>query len=143
RLALLLAAQNRLSLAIEEATTARDLEPLVPERHTTLGIIRYYARDYAGAVQDMQRALSVNAAYKPATFGLGRIAMAAGRVDDAIPYLESVTIRAGTADNPAWLAHLGMAYALAHRDDDVRDVIARLRAQEGEGHFISIDNYAY
>jgi predicted Zn-dependent protease len=113
----------------------------VPERHTTLGIIRYYARDYAGATQDMARALSLAASYNPATFGLGRIAMAAGRIDDAIRYLEAVTT--GTPDNPVWLAHLGMAYALAHRDRDVRDVLARLRSQEAEGRFISIDNYAY
>jgi serine/threonine-protein kinase len=143
RLALLLAAENRLRDALVEGEAARNLEPLVPERHTTLGILRYYARDFVGAAQDMQRALALSASYKPATFGLGRIAMAAGRIDDAIHYMEAVTPRTTAPDNPTWLAHLGMAYALAHRTDAVEEVLARLKALEADGRFVSIDNYAY
>ena len=36
-----------------EARAARDREPLVPERHTNLGMVRYYARDFNAALAEM------------------------------------------------------------------------------------------
>jgi TolB-like protein/Flp pilus assembly protein TadD len=143
RLALLLAATGRLQEAVAEAERARALEPLVADRHATLGIVRYYARDYDGALADMQRALSVSPGYRPAIFGTGRILMAAGRHDDAIRELLRVTDATGIAENPGWLAHLGMAYALAGRPVDVDRVLEQLRMQQSQGRYISIDNYAY
>jgi TolB-like protein/Tfp pilus assembly protein PilF len=143
RLALLLSAAGRLPEAIVEAERARDLEPLIPERYTTLGIIRYYARDFDRALEDMQRALAVAPNYKPAIFGTGRILMGAGRLDDAIRSLQAVSDPASVEESPVWLAHLGMAYASLGRASDVAAVVARLREQEARGRFISIDNYAY
>ena len=56
-----------------EAERARDIEPLIAERHTTLGITRYYARDFDRALQEMQRALTISPNYGPALFGSGRV----------------------------------------------------------------------
>lgn len=143
RLALLLAAAGRLQEAVTEAEQARDLEPLVAERHTTLGIIRYYARDFDRAITEMERAFTTAPQYKPAVFGIGRILIGAGRYDDAIRQLQHVSDEAGIVENPAWLAHLGMAYARAGRHAEAAAVVDRLRAEEKRGRFISIDNYAY
>jgi tetratricopeptide (TPR) repeat protein len=143
RLALLLAALGRLDESVAEAEAARDLEPLIPDRHATLGTIRYYGRDYNHALDEMHRALTIAPSYKPAVFGTGRILMGAGRYDDAIRQFELVSDADGRSVNPSWYAHLGMAYALAGRQKEARAVAEELRADEAAGRFISIDNYAY
>ena len=51
RLAFLLAARGRLGEAIAEARTARDEDPLIADRHGVLGMIHYYARDWASAIE--------------------------------------------------------------------------------------------
>jgi tetratricopeptide (TPR) repeat protein len=134
---------NRNGEAVEEARQARVLEPLLPDRYTTLGIIRYYGRDFDGALADMRQALSVAPNYRPAVFGIGRILLGMGRYAEAIEQLQFTATPEAIAQNPSWLAHLGMAYALAGRTAEVEGVLARLRAEEAHGRFISIDNYAY
>jgi TolB-like protein/Flp pilus assembly protein TadD len=143
RLGLLLAAAGRLPEAIAEAEQARDLEPLVPERHTTLGIIRYYARDFDRALTEMGRALAISPNYGPALFGSGRILSAAGRHDEAIRSIQAAIDRSPTVENPAWVANLGIAYSLAGRTSDVDGIRTQLRRLEGAGMFVSIDNFAY
>ena len=140
RLALILAATGRLQEAVKEAELARNQEPLVPERHTNLGIVRYYARDLEGALADMQRALSLDPNYALAHFGRARVLAAANADDEAI---ESYRRAFDLSGNPGWLAYLGVAYAKAGRPADVKDVLAQLRAFEAKGRFVSIDNYAY
>jgi serine/threonine-protein kinase len=143
RLGLLLAAAGRLPEAIAEAQHARDLEPLLPERHTTLGIIRYYARDFDRALEEMRRALAISPNYGPALFGSGRILSAAGRHDDAIRSIQAAIDLSPTIENPAWVANLGIAYSLAGRTSDVDKARARLRRLEAAGAFVSVDNFAY
>lgn len=141
RLAFLLAAAGRLDEALSEASTARDREPLIPERHTTLGITRYYARDFDGALRDMQRALAVAPQYAPGLFGSGRVLAAMGRHDEAITKIKLALTGGGSP--PGWLAFLGITYAMADRPAELDEVRNRLRAMEQQGAFVSIDNYAY
>ena len=63
-----------------------------------------------------------------------------GRYDEAI---ENIKLAFTPAENPGWLAFLGMTYAMAGRIADLSEVEARLRAFEAQGTFVSIDNYAY
>ena len=83
RLALLLAATGRLDEAIDEAERSRDGEPLVPERHVNLGMVRYYARDFDAGLADMEQALKLSPNFGVAFIGKARIFAALGRYDDA------------------------------------------------------------
>ena len=140
RLALLLAAAGRLDEAIREAERSRNGEPLVPERHVNLGMIRYYARDFQPALADIEQALKLSPNFGLAFIGRGRIFAALGRYDDAVHNLrQAIAISA----NPGPYALLGMVYAQAGQSTELNEVMARLRAFEAEGAFVSDDNYGY
>jgi TolB-like protein/Tfp pilus assembly protein PilF len=140
RLALLLAAAGRLEEAIGEAERSRDGEPLVPERYVNLGMVRYYARDFDLGLADMEQALKLSPNFGPALIGKGRIYAALGRYDDAARHVrQAIALSA----NPGSFALLGMVYAQAGRSTELNDVMARLRAFESEGTFVSLDNYGY
>ena len=140
RLALLLAAAGRLNEAIREAERSRNGEPLVPERHVNLGMIRYYARHFDPALADMEQALKLSPNFGLAFIGKGRIFAALGRYDDAAHNVrQAIAISA----NPEYYALVGMVYAQAGQSTELNDVMARLRAFESEGAFVSADNYGY
>jgi tetratricopeptide (TPR) repeat protein len=141
-LAMLLAARGLMPDAISEAERARDLEPLLPDRHGSLGVVRYYARDFAGALNELRRASQVSAAYLPAEFFRGRVLVAMGQVDAGIQAMQAVVDRMPSAQ-PGWIADLANAYAVAGRTAEVARVRAQLAALESSGTFVSVDNYAY
>jgi TolB-like protein/Flp pilus assembly protein TadD len=140
RLAMVLAAAGRLTEAVSEAELARDQEPLVPERHTNLGMVRYYARDFVGGLTEMDRALAIAPDYALGYHGRGRVLAALGRYDEAIDSLRKAL---AISDNAGWWATLGVIYAKAGRTSDVNSVLQRLRAFELKGIFVSVDQYAY
>ncbi len=140
RLALVLAAAGRLDEAVEQARAARDREPLVPERHTNLGIVRYYARDFDGALVEMDRALAIAPNYALGHHGRGRVLAALGRHDEAI---HSIQKALAVSDNPGWWATLGVTYAKAGRIRELESVLQKLRDFEQRGTFVSVDQYAY
>lgn len=140
RLGLLLAARGQLNDAVAEVERARDLEPLVPERHTTVGIVRYYARDFERAIEDMHRALELSPNYGPALFGQGRVLSAMGRDEEAIA---SVKAALDVAQNPGYFAFLAIVHAKAGNRPELRAVEAQLAALAQAGRSVSVDNYAY
>jgi TolB-like protein/Tfp pilus assembly protein PilF len=140
RLAFLLAARGRLPEAITEATTARDQEPLVPDRHGVLGMVHYYARDWSAALADMDRALALAPQFAVAHLGKGLVLGASGKSDEA---MASIQRALSIADNPGWLAALGVTCARAAAAPCVAETVQRLRRLEAGGAFVSIDNYAY
>jgi eukaryotic-like serine/threonine-protein kinase len=140
RLALVLSAAGRVQEAVEAAEKARDLEPLVAERHGYLGITRYYARDLNGGLADMEHALAIDPKYSPALFGRGRILAALGRYDEAISSVKQAVAISG---NSGPLAFLAVTYAQSGRTRDLEATLAKLRALQMNGQFVSVDNYAY
>lgn len=140
RLAFLLAARSRLQEAVNQAEMARDQEPLVASRHGTLGMTRYYARDFDRALADLDRAVALAPQSAVDFIGRSLVLAAMGRDDEAI---DSARKALAIAENPGWLAWLGAAYAKAGRAADVERVKVRLRDLEREGTFTSSDNYAY
>lgn len=140
RLSLVLAAAGRLPDAVREAERARNDEPMVPDRHANLGIIRYYARDFVRALDEYDRALAMSPAFGVAHVGRGRTLMALNRDEEAI---ESFRRAIAASPNPGWLALLATAYAKTHQLVELEDTVRRLRALEAEGSFVSLDNYAY
>ena len=140
RLAFLLAARGRLPEAIVEAATARDQEPLVPDRHVVLGMVRYYARDWDAALADMERALALSPQFALAHLGKGLVLGASAKPDEARASIERALAMAA---NPGWLAAMGITCARAEAASCVADVTRRLGELERGGAFVSIDNYAY
>jgi serine/threonine-protein kinase len=140
RLAFLLAARGRLQDAVNEAVIARDNEPLVPDRHGLAGMVHYYARDFTAALADMDRALAISPGFPLAHLGKGLILGAAGQHDAAIASIERAL---AIAENPGWIAALGVTCARAGRGGCVEDAIERLQHAEAGGAFVSVDQYAY
>jgi serine/threonine-protein kinase len=140
RLAFLLAASGRLDEALAEAERARELEPLLAERYSTVGMVQYYARDYGEALTSMQQAITVSPTFAPGHFGRGRVLAAVGRYDEAI---QSVNKAIELTPNPGFIAFLGLAYAMAGREADLQAVQSRLGELEKKGTFVAIDNHAY
>jgi serine/threonine-protein kinase len=140
RLSLVLAAAGRITDAVREAEQARSDEPLVPDRHANLGIIRYYARDFVRALEEYDRALAMSPSFGVAHVGRGRTLMALNRDDEAI---ESFQRAVAISPNPGWVAPLAAVYAKTNRAADLERVLGRLRALEAEGSFVSVDHYAY
>jgi TolB-like protein len=140
RLGMLLAATGRVGEAVNEGELARDAEPLVPDRHGSLAMLRYYAHDFERALADADRALSISPGYALGFIARGRILAAMDRDDEAIASLRSAL---SVAERPSWLALLGSVYAKAGRVAEVNEVLRQLREFEKHDSFISIDNYAY
>lgn len=139
RLAFLLAARGRLDEAITEARTARDEDPLIADRHGVLGMVHYYARDWASAIESMDRAIALAPRFGVAQLGKGLALGAAGRPDEAIASIQRAL---AIAENAGWVAALGVTCARAGQSC-ADEAVARLRQIETGGTFVSIDNYAY
>jgi tetratricopeptide (TPR) repeat protein len=136
----LMAAAGRLEDAVREAERSRDDEPLVPERHVNLGMVRYYARDFNGALADMEQALTLAPTFALAFVGKGRVFAALGRDDEAADSLQRAI---AISPNPGYFALLGGIYAQAGRSVELNETLATLRGLEAKGTFVSIDNYGY
>jgi serine/threonine protein kinase/tetratricopeptide (TPR) repeat protein len=140
RLAMLLAALKRVDEAVALGREARDLEPALPVRSTSLGILHYYRRDYVEAAREMRHALDLLPDYPVAHFGLGRVLLAQGQVRDAIAEFESATARDRA---PAYLIELVLAYTVAGRADDAARVMSEIVDRERQGQGFNLDRLAY
>jgi serine/threonine-protein kinase len=140
RLAFLLAARGLLPEAITEARIARDGEPMVPDRHVVLGMVHYYGRNWPAALADMDLALALAPEFALAHLGKGLVLGAAGQPDAAIASIQRAL---AIAENPGWLANLGVTCARAGAESCVSDAMQRIRQIETRGGFVSVDNYAY
>jgi tetratricopeptide (TPR) repeat protein len=140
RYAMLLSALGRHSEAIAVAREAQRIEPNVALRSTTLGTAYYYARDYPRAIQEMRRGFAVTPDFGVSHFGLGRIASAQGRHDEAIAEIERALVQ---SRNSSWLVELARTYAAAGRRDDVERILDELDVRQRAGDTFSLDNLAY
>lgn len=140
RYAWLLAAEARHQEAIDQAEAARSLEPLVATHYTTLGMIRYYARDFAGALIELQRALELSPGFPLAHLCIARVLLATGDAHGALQAAERALER---GRNPGWLWVLAQAQVLAERRLQAGQTVAEIDALEASGRYASIDNRAY
>lgn len=79
-----LAAAQRLDQAAAEAKVAAELDPLSADSAQAVGLILYYARDYDGAIEALERALKLDPRSARARAVLGRVYDAQGRTQEAI-----------------------------------------------------------
>jgi serine/threonine protein kinase/tetratricopeptide (TPR) repeat protein len=139
-LSMLLATQNHLPEAIRLAEEGRHLEPLVAVRTTSVGILYYYARDYARAELEMRRALQIAPDFLIAHFGLGRVYSAMGRHSDALTELNAAL---GTSRPPAYLVEIARVLIAAGQRAESDNVLRALEERRAKGEGYSFDNHAY
>jgi eukaryotic-like serine/threonine-protein kinase len=140
RYAMLLASLGRLHEAIPMATEARELEPLVASRASSLGILYYYRRDFPAAIAEMERALNLVPDFLPGHFGLGRIYAALGRYDDAIASIERSVAKERIG---AYVVELARVHAAAGHVAESEALMRELEELRAAGEGFSLDNYAY
>ena len=103
-------------------------------------MVHYYAREWAAATADFDRALALTPQFAVAHLGKGLALGASGQHDEAIASIQRAL---AMAENPGWLAALGVTCARAGAAPCVSDALQRIRQLEARGAFVSIDNHAY
>jgi tetratricopeptide (TPR) repeat protein len=119
-----LATQGRTDEALEQALLAAESDPLSAEMRTSVGITLYYQRRFVDAIEQYKQALSLDAGFTPAEFGLGRAYAALGRYDEAIAAVQGAMSRAGR--RPNYLAELGRIHAEAGQRDRAVAILGQL-----------------
>jgi TolB-like protein/tRNA A-37 threonylcarbamoyl transferase component Bud32/Tfp pilus assembly protein PilF len=108
----LLAAQDRAGEAVEETRRAEEIDPLSVEVSQYLGLMRYYARDYDGALKQLQKALTLDERSPRTHVAMSRVHEARGEWKLAIAAMERAGELAG-GPVPALQAGLIRQYALS------------------------------
>jgi tetratricopeptide (TPR) repeat protein len=112
----------------------------VLRRATNLSVAYYYARDFASATQEAQRALTISPGNPVAYYALGRIESALTRQDRAIDYLQAAL---QTNRSSAYLVELARVYAVAGMTTQKQAVLTELAAREKAGEMFALDRLAY
>ena len=119
--------------ALDEMETARALDPASLFVRSALGVRRFMARDFAGAVQEMEPVLRENPNATPALQWLGLAYVQMGRVQDAIAALEPGS--RGASARPGVMSALAIAYVAAGREGDARALIRTVEARASREFF--------
>jgi TolB-like protein/Tfp pilus assembly protein PilF len=117
RLALYFNLRGRFEEATEELDLALAIDPLSLQTYWGFALSYLLMKDYGRGIAEIQKALEMDSAYKPAFYVLGRIYEAMGELDLAIAVFKKAS---AANDSPVFLAALGHAFALAGRRRDAR-----------------------
>jgi TolB-like protein/Tfp pilus assembly protein PilF len=123
RLGLYFNLRGRFEEATEELDLALAIDPLSLQTYWGFALSYFLMKDYGRAVEEIQKALEMDSAYKPALYLLGRIYEAMGELDLAMDVFKTP---AAATDSPVFLAALGHACALARRRRDARRTLSVL-----------------
>ena len=130
-----LSAMGRHDEALQQAMTARTLDPLSPIIQTWVGLRYYFAGKYDAAITEYRKALELSPDFAPAHWHLGWAYEQTGRFKEGISEAE----RALALDegNLVYLASLGHAYARAGMKSEARATLARLAQASTSRHVSS------
>jgi len=109
--------------AIAEAELARELDPLSVLIRSNFGWVLYWSRHYDRAIAESRAALEMDPNCLMAYYILGLASLAKSAFNDAIAALLEATHRFGDHFS---LGYLGMAYGLAGRRAEAREVLSQL-----------------
>jgi DNA-binding winged helix-turn-helix (wHTH) protein/Tfp pilus assembly protein PilF len=129
-----LAHLGRLPDALEEMREAARLEPRTLAYAANLGLLMYLSRDYDGAVEHLQRLLSVEPRAGQARATLARVLLARGE-----PALALAALNGAPAAGPGSFADRGRIYAALGRDADAQAELDRLQAMGAAGYGVAYD----
>jgi adenylate cyclase len=123
--------------AKEVTARAIEFDPNNPPPHHNLGLMRFWARDYEGALEKMRDALGVNSGVFPPYVDGTIIASCAGEHDLARRYITTALEVGGP--QPHLLAFKGFADARAGRTAEAEDVLSRLAELRESGQVLHHD----
>ena len=127
-----LSAMGRHQEALQQAETARALDPLSLIIQTWVGLRYYFAGDYDTAIGEYRKALELDRDFAPAHWHLGWAYAQTGRFEEAVAEAERALAIDG--ETLAYLASLGHAYARAGRTSEARATLARLTRASSSRH---------
>lgn len=131
-LAIHLADEGRHDEAAEEIERARRLDPLSRIINTAAGAIRYFARDYDGAIAEYRGVVDHAPDFALGWALMGRVFLVRGRVDSAVATLgRSVKLSGG---DPSYQAVYAAALAAAGRTTEARTLADSVRAAAPDGY---------
>lgn len=124
-LAIHLADRGRFDEAIDEIERARRLDPLSRIINTAVGAIRYFARDYPGAIAEYRTVLDQDPDFALAWALMGRVFLVAGQIDEAVTALQKgVELSKG---DPSYRAVYAAALAAANRREEATALARALK----------------
>jgi DNA-binding winged helix-turn-helix (wHTH) protein len=118
-----LLALGRCEDALSVFVRARDLDPLRANANTDVGLARYFARDYHGAIKEYEAAIEMEPDWFWSRYLLGLAYEQLGLYDEAIGELTLARRLNETAET---IAGLGHAHAAASRNHEAMVVLAEL-----------------
>ncbi len=124
-LAIHLADEARHDEAAQEIERARRLDPLSRIINTAVGAIRYFARDYPGAIAEYRAVVDRTPDFALGWALLGRVYLVAGQLDSALTTLER-SVRLSDGD-PSYEAVYAAALAASGRTNEARTIAQRVR----------------
>ncbi len=131
-LAIHLADEGRHQEAAEEIERARRLDPLSRIINTAAGAIRYFARDYQGAIAEYRSVVDHAPDFALGWALMGRVFLVQGKLDSAVVILRrSVDLSRG---DPSYQAVYAAALAAAGRIQESRALADSVRAAAPEGY---------
>ena len=116
-------ATGRYDEAVELVRRARELDPLAHRSDLAAALLR--AGRYPEAADAARQTIAFDPRFARGHSALGWALLLQGHADDGVRELERAASLA--EDDPAFLAQLGEAYAVAGRTDDARRVLAELQ----------------
>lgn len=119
-----LSAMGRHKEAMQQAQTARSLDPLSPIIQTWVGLRHYFDRQHESAIAEYRKAIELDRDFAPAHWHLGMAYEQTGRLAEGVS--EAKQALALDPGNLLYLASLGHAYARAGQVREARATLARL-----------------
>lgn len=127
-----LSAVGRFDEALDEMRRARELDPLSVIISMETAWNYYMARQYHHVVEQALKTLAMEPQFAPAKYVLGLGYEQLGRYEEAIEAFQAAS--EVSHDNPASIAALGHAFALAGRAEEAHAMLGRLDEVSGRMH---------
>jgi TolB-like protein/Flp pilus assembly protein TadD len=121
-----LAVSGRFDEAFVEAKIARQLSPLSPVMHFSLGLLLYASGQNEEAIEQLRETEAMNAKFPLAHLVLGLTFVRKGKFEEAISEFKRALTIAGAM--PLWSGFMGQAYALAGKTEDAVEILHQLHA---------------
>ena len=137
-LALLLAALNRPSEALEQSRTALQLDSESPFLQASAGIVQALTGSGGDALPYFDTALRLQPAYAPAAIWQASTLARLGRHDEALAAAQRA--RTAMANAPVWIE--GYVHAIAGRREQARSVLQSLQAY-AQGQYVPATEFAF
>jgi len=132
----LLSGMGRVEEAVQQIQRSSELDPLSILGTSTVGWLRYVARDYDGAIEQFQRTLELNDSWAPAYTGLG-VAYAQKGMDEPAMKAASKAVELGGRQISSFQANLAYVHARAGRRAEARSFLERAKMDPWEAFHIA------